>query len=292
MKGSTEPALVLGVEPRRYSKARLAFFRLVEGCCALAGGRRFYRARHLAPGRFLVRRERLSIPDLPPGLAGFRIVHLSDLHGGRFLGAGDLRAVIAAANELEPDLCVLTGDFVTHHWSEVLPLVDDLAGLRATHGVLAVLGNHDYKDRAEGRVVEALQGAGVRFLRNACERFEVGDGILAVVGLEDLEEGRNVDLATARAALRPGDIELVLCHNPHAAPFLARAGCVAVLSGHTHGTQVDLPVVRDLGPPHPGLRIDLGTTTLIVSRGVGAVGLPLRVGAPSEVVLIELAPAG
>ncbi|MAF64555.1 MAG: hypothetical protein CMJ84_02695 [Planctomycetes bacterium] len=278
----------LGVEPRRYGKLRLAFFRAVEGACALVGGRRLYRLRHLAPGRFGLRTERLSVPGLPAGLAGFRIVHLSDLHGGRFLGAGDLRAVIAAANDLAPDLCVVTGDFVTHHHSEVLPLVDDLAALRAAHGTLAVFGNHDYKERAEARVAEALAGAGVRVLRNTCERIEVEGGALGVVGLEDLEEGREVDLAGARAGLCPGDVELVLCHNPLGAPLLARRGCIAVLSGHTHGTQIDLPFLRELGPPHPGLRVELGETSLIVSRGLGAVGLPLRVGAPAELVVLEL----
>ncbi|MDP6539802.1 MAG: metallophosphoesterase [Planctomycetota bacterium] len=279
----------LGVEPRRYSKLRLAFFRAVEGACALAGGRRLYRARHLSPGRFLVRRERVRVFGLPAGLAGFRIAHLSDLHGGRFLGAGDLRAVVRAANELEPDLCVVTGDFITHHHGEVLPLVDELAALRSTHGTLAVFGNHDYKDRAEARISAALAPAGVRFLRNACERLEVDGGALAVVGLEDLEEGRKVDLARARAGLRAGDVEVVLCHNPAGAQRLARPGCAAVLSGHTHGTQVDLPFLRDLGPPHPGLRVELGETTLIVSRGLGAVGLPVRIGAPAELVVLELA---
>ena len=61
-----------------------------------------------------------------------------------------------------------------------------------------------------------------------------------------------------------------------------------MLSGHTHGTQVDLPRLRKLGPQHPGLRVELGGTTLIVSRGLGVVGLPLRIGAPPELVVIRL----
>ena len=76
--------------------------------------------------------------------------------------------------------------------------------------------------------------------------------------------------------------------NPSAAPHLIGPRTAVVLSGHTHGTQVDLPILRRLGPAHPGLRVELGTATLIVSRGLGVVGLPLRVGAPAEIVLVSL----
>jgi hypothetical protein len=152
-----------------------------------------------------------------------------------------------------------------------------------------VFGNHDYRDRLEGRIAEAYAARGVHFLRNAGAR-PLGDA-LVVTGIEDLEEARELDVAAARALLEPGDVELCLCHNPRGARVLARPGCVAVLSGHTHGMQVDLPFVRRLGPDHPGQRVELGPTTLIVSAGLGVVGAPWRVGAPAEVVLLELARA-
>jgi predicted MPP superfamily phosphohydrolase len=88
--------------------------------------------------------------------------------------------------------------------------------------------------------------------------------------------------------LRNGDLEIVLCHNPRAAQFLSRERCAAVLSGHTHGTQIDWPLARRVGPPHPGTRMQFGPTTLIVSRGLGVIGVPLRVGAPAEVVVLRL----
>jgi uncharacterized protein len=235
-----------------------------------------------------VREERVAVRDLPAGLEGFRVAQLSDLHGGSFLRAGDLREVVEATNELRPDLCALTGDFVTHDWREVLPILPDLGRLRARHGVLGVLGNHDYRGRCEGALVQACAEHGVRLLRDACVRIDTGAGVLAVVGLEDLEEARSLDPARARADVRPGDVELVLCHNPAGGPHLARPQCAAVLSGHTHGNQLDLPVLRRMGPPHPGARVQLGATALIVNRGLGVIGLPLRRGAPSEVVLVRL----
>ena len=288
------------VAPRRHGDFRLGFFRAVERAAARLGGRALYRARHLAPGRFRVREERVVVEGLPHALDGLSIAQLSDLHGGPFLGRGDLDAVVEAVNALEPDVCALTGDYVTHGWAEALPLVDALGGLRARLGTYAVFGNHDYRGRQEQKIADALEERGVRFLRDACARVGGGsvdgeegeDGpALALVGLEDLEEAREVDLARARAGVRPGDVEVHLCHNPMGAPVLARAGARLVLSGHTHGTQLDLPFLRRLGPQHPGARVELGGCTLLVSRGLGVIGFPVRVGAPAEVVVARLARA-
>ena len=88
--------------------------------------------------------------------------------------------------------------------------------------------------------------------------------------------------------VRPGDVELLLCHNPDGAPGLARPGCAAILSGHTHGHQINLPLVRRAAPPHPGDRVERGATACITSTGVGAIGVPIRLRAPAEVVLLEL----
>ena len=274
--------------PRRFSRLRLAFARSVERTALALGGRAHYRRRHLARGRFLVREETLLIPDLPAGLHGFSIAHWSDLHAGPFLRAGDLADVLAVTAELEPDLAVITGDLISHDWQDVLRIAPDLGRLQARHGVLAVFGNHDYKGRCEGRIATALEAQGVQVLRNEVRRIDTGEGVLAVVGLEDVEESRVVDLERARADVLPGDVELVLCHNPLAAPQLAREGCAGVLSGHSHGTQVNLPLLRASGPPHPGTRLRLGPTTLIVSRGLGVVVVPVRVAAPSEVVIVRL----
>ena len=288
------PALVadLRVAPRRHSDLRIWAVRSAMRTAAFLGGRALYRRRHLRAGRFAVRTELVRVPDLPAGLEGFEIVQLSDLHAGAFLARGDLADVVAAANAREPDLCVLTGDFVTDAWHEALLVLDDLAGLRARHGTFAVFGNHDYRGRREDDIAAAYAERGIAFLRDRTERIDTGAGALALVGLEDLEEAKHaVDLPRARAGVRPGDVEVALCHNPAGGPALARAGCALVLSGHTHGGQVDLPWLRRQGPPHPGLRVELGPTALIVSRGLGVIGLPLRVGAPAEIVCVRLTAA-
>lgn len=281
----------LSLPPRRYSRTWLAFGRFVERSAALLGGRAFYRRWFLAPGRFRIRDERVAVRDLPAGLEGFRVIQLSDLHGGRFLGERDLRHVVAAIRAEAPELIVLTGDYIISHWSEVLGLMSDLRELEARYGVLAVFGNHDYRGRNEHRIAELFEEAGIRVLRNECVRIDTGAGVLAVVGLEDLEEGKQIDERVARAGVRAGDVELLLCHNPHMAERLARPECAAVLSGHTHGNQIDLPGFRRFGPPHPGDRRDFAGTASITSYGLGVIGVPFRFGAPAELVRLTLVAA-
>lgn len=274
--------------PRRHSLARRAIVRAIEFACVGLGGRVAYRNWFLRRPRLRFREESLAAPGLPASLDGLRIAQLSDLHAGAFLGRGDLARVCDDVQGLRPDLVAITGDFITHGAADLDLVLGDLARLKPRLGAFAIFGNHDYRGRRDAELALALSGVGIRVLRNACARVEVGDATLCVVGVEDLEESKHVDLGAARANVGPEDFELVLCHHPSVAAHVARERCVAVLSGHTHGGQIDLPLLRRAGPAHPGLRVELGPTTLIVSRGLGAIGVPLRFGAPAEVVLVTL----
>jgi len=273
--------------PRRHSLARRTLVRSVELAFRALGGRAWYRTRFLGPGRLVERHETLRVAGFPRAL---RVAQLSDFHAGSFLGPGDLKHALERVAALAPDLIALTGDFITHAPRELERVLDDLALLRAPLGVFAVLGNHDYRGRQDPWIVEQLAARGVRTLRNEGVRLELAGGALCVVGVEDLEESRRLDFEAARACVRAGDFELVLSHHPALARHAARERCIAVLSGHTHGTQLDLPLLRRAGPAHPGLRVAFGATTLIVSRGLGAIGLPLRWGAPAEVVIVNVEP--
>ncbi|QDU67738.1 metallophosphoesterase [Engelhardtia mirabilis] len=285
--------LGLRQEPRRFGGGRLAFFGGLQRVSAALGGRAFYRAAFLAPGRFRVRHETVITPGLAPELEAFRIVQLSDPHAGPFLGRGDLSAVVEACNALDPDLVVLTGDLITKRAEESYLLLEDLAGLRARRGSFGVFGNHDYRGRREREIAARFEAeAGLRFLLDESVRFGEGPGAVALVGLEDLEEAKQVDLQRARHAVRAGDVEVVLCHNPAGGPALAAAGCALVLSGHSHGHQIDLPLVRRLAPAHPGDRVERDGAVLLTSRGLGALGVPLRLRSPAEIVVVDLSRGG
>jgi len=291
------------VAPRRFSPARIRTFKVLEQIFRRLGGRRFYRARFLAPGRLVQRFEEVHVPAGPGTTRlreGYRIAALSDFHAGSFLGPGDLDHALELVAQFVPHVICLLGDFIVDATEESARIVPDLARLHAPDGVFSVFGNHDYRGRREHEIEATLGEHGIRFLRNRGVRLgadasssERNTPGLVLVGIEDAEEGRAVDLDAARAALVPGDIEIALSHHPWMAKAFAQPspsgrGAHLVLSGHTHGLQIDLPFVRGLGPAHPGVRVELGATTLLVSRGLGVVGAPLRIGAPAEVLCVTL----
>jgi predicted MPP superfamily phosphohydrolase len=286
------PARPVRQPVRRHSRGRLALFDAVEGTAALLGGRAWYARRWLSAKRLVLRREVVPVERALGSRSRVRIAQLSDLHAGRLFTARSLEPVVDRLLEASVDAVALTGDFIAHEVQAGVALREPLARLAraAPLGAYAVFGNHDYRGRREQALVQALSCEGWTFLRNDAARL--GDLPLWLSGVEDPEEGRLVDIEAARAPIPEGEVEVCLCHNPSAGPALAHPGCAAILSGHTHGRQIDLPLLRDLGPRHPGTRVQLGTTRLVVSRGLGVVGVPLRCRVPAEVVLLDLVPGG
>jgi predicted MPP superfamily phosphohydrolase len=271
---------------RRHSKWRLAFFTACRNLTRALGGRRFYRWSALRTERLVLREETLCAPELPVQLEGFTVLHLSDIHAGPFLSGGDLAHLHDLLDGRIPDILVVTGDFITDSYKDALPVIPELGLLKTRLGGWAVFGNHDYRHHKHTLLRDRLAEYGIRCLQDEGER--VADLPLWISGLNDLEETPRPDPTQARAKMAPGDVEIMLCHNPLGAKSLAQKECIAILSGHTHGRQIDLPWLRDLGPAHPGLSVSLGATTLIVNRGLGVVGVPVRVRAPAEMVWIEL----
>jgi predicted MPP superfamily phosphohydrolase len=276
------------VAPRRHSSLRRALFRGVEHAARLCGGRAFYRWRHLGRGRLLEREECVRVPELDPVWHGLTIAQLSDLHAGPFLGRGDLSHVVDCVRARRVDLLAVTGDFLTHGVEDSLLVLDELAAMPAPLGRFAVLGNHDYRGRREAELVAACAARGIRVLIDESLPLERGAARLWIRGLGDLEEARTLDPRAGAQAIPEGDADILLAHHPRAGRSCLRPRTRLVLSGHTHGMQLDLPILRRLGPAHPGLRYRSGPALVVVSRGLGVIGFPLRVGAPAEVVFLRL----
>jgi predicted MPP superfamily phosphohydrolase len=235
----------------------------------------------------------VPLPRLDPRLAGFRIVQISDVHVEFASDRAFVERIVASVNALDPDVVAITGDLVDGTVDHLADAVEPLRGLRARHGVFFVTGNHEYYSGAEAWCAH-LASLGIRVLSN--ERVTVAkDGAaLDVAGVDDPTAssfGGAPDMAAAldgRDASRP---VVLLAHQPSAVHEAQQRGVDFQLSGHTHGGQLQ-PfgwIVALVQPSVAGLS-RFGATTLYVSRGTGYWGPPMRVLAPSEITVIELAP--
>lgn len=231
-----------------------------------------------------------QVAGLDPRHDGLRVVQLSDLHVGERTPPQRVRAAIAAANDFAPDLVVLTGDFLSRDRSGVGLMREQLGGLSAP--TVAVLGNHDHWVDAGG-ASRALELHGYALLRNQHTVLRLRGAPLAVIGVDDLHT-RHADPARALAG-SPAGSRLVLAHGPRTADLLrARGEPLLVLSGHTHGGQVNLPGLTSyllrtvLREPYLRGLFQLGAVQLYVNRGVGNSGIRLRVNSDPEVTLATL----
>lgn len=238
--------------------------------------------------------HRIGIHGLPEAFRGFRVVQLTDIHHGLYLPLQALMDAVEMCNRTQPDMVALTGDFVTYSRAYVEPMAEVLSTLRARQGVFAVLGNHDFRVGAE-TITRALRRKGIEVLRNQNTTLRRGLDALHVAGIDDL--GYRADLPRALRGVATGSPLLLLSHNPGIIRRAAAHGVHLVLSGHTHGGQVRLPLVGSIygRAPHrqrfkSGLDA-LGGTKIYVSRGIGMVVVPLRYRCPAEIPLLTLEPA-
>ncbi|MFQ5611736.1 MAG: metallophosphoesterase [Anaerolineae bacterium] len=238
--------------------------------------------------------ERVTVPlkGLRSGLEGFKIVHLSDIHLHPFIQIDLVREAVDIANGLQPDLVVLTGDYVLERAGSIFELAPALARLNARYGVFAALGNHDLWTDAS-LVQAGLVEAGLPVLRNSGLALGVGQEQLYLAGLDDAWSGRP-DLPAALAGLPPDAPAILLVHEPDFADEFSRDGRVALqLSGHSHGGQVRLPLIGAPVLPMYGRKYDMGlyrvnNMWLYTNRGLGMVGPPLRFNCRPEITELTL----
>ena len=234
------------------------------------------------------------VPGLPHGLTGLRVLHVSDLHlrSGSEL-ALELPDVAAQAPH---DLALYTGDFIDDD-EGIAPVAELLARMPRVDAY-TVLGNHDYRPLGRGygrndvpRLRAALHGAGIEVLENTAR--PVCGGELFIAGVDDPATHRD-DLRQAMSAVPHGACCLLLAHSPDIVRRLGEYRPGLILSGHTHGGQVRLPLIGPLitmsGLPRGqimGLHEHHGVPTF-TTRGIGYSGLNIRLRCPAEVALITL----
>jgi len=254
--------------------------------------------------------HRLALPAWP--LADLRIAVVADPHVCRpWLPLARLAAIVDQVNGLGADLILIAGDILADRFMPARAeparvIVPHLARLKAPLGVHAAMGNHDWKDCAESRrtagrensVIAAFAAAGIRLARNASVRLDHGAGAFWLVTGDSLcpdpAGTPRFDPAAAFAAVPPGAPAILLAHEPDG--FAEGTPALVQISGHTHGGHFVLFGRRPMTPSRHGDRYALGHIEedgrhLIVSAGLGYTGLPLRLGVPPEITLVEVRPA-
>ncbi|MGH9534550.1 MAG: metallophosphoesterase [Terriglobales bacterium] len=257
--------------------------------------RRYLRQVHrlLHPPRRAARDPQISaytlhLPRLPRACSGLRIVQLSDIHYSLYLPSSAAERAVELANRLQPDLIALTGDFVTASRQFIEPVADLLAQLRARLGVYAVLGNHDFRVDA-AMISRALARRRIRVLRNHHRRLQIGGARITIAGIDDARQ--RPDLAAALGDRRAQGFTLLLAHSPASLGDAAHHGVDLVLSGHTHGGQIHLGIAAPFYDRHfPSGFLQRGDTRMYVSRGLGQVIVPWRLGCPPEIASFTLYP--
>ena len=235
-----------------------------------------------------VEQVQITLPRLPKKLDGFRVLHLSDTHHSPFTGLEHISRAVAIANQLNPDLVALTGDYVSHEAQYIAPVAKVLGELKAAHGVYACLGNHDHWTDPDA-MTHHLEQNGVRVLVNAGLRLESAVAPFWLCGVDDHMVGKT-DLPAALKGAFPDEFKLLLAHNPVIFRRAARAGVDLTLSGHTHGGQVR---VREADQRLIRRRRTAGLhrikqSHIYITRGIGTVVLPIRFQCPPEISVLDL----
>ena len=242
---------------------------------------------------FKMREVNVPIKGLSKELDGLRLVQLSDIHLSPFLSEREFARAIDMANEARADLAVVTGDLITSSKDPVDACIQQLARLKDPGGVIGCLGNHEVYAKREEYVQFRGARHGIRILRDQSEILTFRGQPLCFTGV-DYQYMSSDYLAGTERHVRPGMPNILLSHNPDVFRAAAAKGFDFTLSGHTHGGQItfeilhqNVSIARFYTPYVYGLYRE-GDASIYVTRGIGTVGVPARLGAPPEVALIRL----
>lgn len=229
--------------------------------------------------------------SLPFGRA-LRVVQLSDIHAGVYMTRAEIRRYADQVAALEPDLFVLTGDYISNSMKFLPDCVEEMARVRARYGTFAIMGNHDRWFGQPRDILAMFRQHRITFLLNAHRVIQTAQGPMVVAGIDDLSgypdlpgtlQGLDINLPT-----------MLLSHRPEIFPLAASHGIPLTLSGHYHGGQIKLGMpglnfsLADLLTPYPEGLYRIKDSHLYVSRGVGTTFTPIRLNVRPEVTLLHL----
>ncbi|MEV6318399.1 metallophosphoesterase [Streptomyces sp. NPDC051776] len=276
-------------EPRAVSRRLFVARGVAAAATAVAAGTVAHGAYDVLNGP-AVKHVPVPLAKLPRSAHGFRIAVVSDIHLGPVLGRAHSRRIVETINRTQPDLIAIVGDLVDGSVADLGPAAEPLADLRARHGSYFVTGNHEYFSGA-AEWVDHVRELGVHPLENAHEELP-GFDLAGVndVSAADQAPGQGPDFEKALGDRDPRRASVLLAHQPVVIHDAVRHGVDLQLSGHTHGGQLwPGNYLAELANPTVAGLERYGDTQLYVTRGAGAWGPPVRVGAESDITVVTLA---
>jgi hypothetical protein len=236
------------------------------------------------------------LPKLPRAFDRLKLAQLSDIHHSPFLSEAEILQAVQYTNSLQPDLIALTGDYISHSPDYISGVARTLGALRAPLGVYAVLGNHDHWTDGD-KMAEALRAHDITVLINEHTTIRRDTAEFKLLGIDDITVKRD-DLNAALAGTSEHETRILLSHNPAIIREAARVKIDLVLSGHTHGGQINWRLLTGRPERRRWLQrrsrrllrgyATVDDTQIYVNRGLGTVVVPLRYGCPPEITLLEL----
>ncbi|RBM04503.1 metallophosphoesterase [Streptomyces sp. PT12] len=238
-----------------------------------------------------LRTKHVTVPlaKLPRAAHGYRVAVVSDIHLGPLMGRSHCQRVVDTINRAQPDLITVVGDLVDAEVADLRTAAAPLAELGARDGAYFVTGNHEYFVEGTGEWLDHLRELGLRPLENARDELPHFD----LAGVNDLAgegtEGGGPDFGAALGDRDPQRASILMSHQPVTIHDAVDHGVDLQLSGHTHGGQVwPITYLAALANPTLAGLERYGDTQLYVSRGAGAWGPPVRIGADPDVTIITL----
>lgn len=297
-----EGAATLAAHPsvQRFDQSRRVFLRRsVYGLTAASFGGLAY---GMVVGKHdcEINETTLRVPGLPPEFSGYTIGLVTDVHSSMYMMKKEMLEYVRMLNGMDVDLIVVGGDIVNGMPDEVLPFAEAFSGLRSKDGAFGVLGNHDFYSREPDQVAEIATQAGVRILRDEGVTIRRGGSSLRLLGIDDVGNANAAlrRLGTALSKVPAQGPTILMCHRPYFLEEISSRGIDVMLSGHTHGGQIVFGKFADttftpaaMVSPYVWGKYRAGNTQMYVSRGIGTVGIPVRLNCPPELTRIVLQPA-
>lgn len=280
---------------KRINESRRVFLR--RGFITLAGTTLGGTVYGLAARRdYEINEVEIPISNLPPAFHGFTITLIADVHSGMFMTKSEMSGYAQAINELKSDLIAIPGDMVNRHVLEAHPFAEAFSDLSAPFGVYGSLGNHDFYAGAD-EVSKVIEQTGIHLLRNDRAEITKDGQRIYLLGVDDVGRPHRAEemFESVTRGANAGTPRILLCHRPYFFEQAAAQNIDLILSGHTHGGQV---VFASLGrtyitpamvaSPYVWGLYKMNGAKMYVTRGLGVVGLPIRINCPPEIARITL----